>query len=142
MKIIQAIKNTKNHTFITLLCLLGLICLGLAPNTQASNPHSIVGLWVSHYVSTTNGSEAYTHDQWYSDGLEFEAGTVAPGAVCQGTYERISNGSYRLYHVAWTFDPSTGVNNGYWDEHLIATVSSDGQSYSGTYARKFYDVQR
>ena len=64
---------------------------------------------------------------------------MAPGALCQGTYKQARDGSYHNYHVAWTFD-STGAPSGYWDENLIATVSSDGQSYSGTYARDFYDV--
>lgn len=50
-----------------------------------------------------------------------------------------ANGTVHLYHVAWTLD-SNDAPSGYWDENLVATVSSDGQSYSGTYARKFYDV--
>ena len=50
-----------------------------------------------------------------------------------------ANGTVHLYHVAWTSD-SNGASSGYWDENLVATASSDGQSYSGTYARKFYDV--
>ena len=35
---------------------------------------------------------------------------------------------------------TTGAPSGHWDENLIASVSSDGQSYSGTYARFFYGV--
>ena len=30
--------------------------------------------------------------------------------------------------------------SGYWDENMVVTVSADRQSYSGTYARSFYDV--
>jgi hypothetical protein len=44
-----------------------------------------------------------------------------------------------LYHVAWTFD-ATGAPSGHWEENLLVTVSTDGQSYSGTYDRDFYDV--
>jgi hypothetical protein len=76
--------------------------------------------------------------QWHQDGLEFEGANVAPGAFCQGTYRQAQNGSYHDYHIAWTFD-STGTVNGYWDETMIVTVSGDGQTYSGTYTRDFYD---
>jgi hypothetical protein len=30
--------------------------------------------------------------------------------------------------------------NGYWDETMIVTVGADGQTYSGTYTRDFFDV--
>ena len=96
-------------------------------------------MWSVHYVSTTGGPEVFTFDQWHDDGLEFEAANLAPGAVCQGTFKQASDGSYHNYHVAWTFD-STGAPSGYWDENLVVIVSADGQSYSGTFAQDFYDV--
>jgi hypothetical protein len=77
--------------------------------------------------------------QWHSDGLEFEVAGFAPGAMCQGTYKQACDGSFHDYHIAWTFD-SSGAPSGYWDENMFVTVSDDGESYSGTYARKFYDV--
>ena len=128
----------KKRNILTVI-LLVLACFSLSPAVKAAGRPSIVGLWSVHYVSTTGGPEVLTYDQWHSDGLEFEAANLAPGAVCQGTYKQAPDGSYHDYHVAWTFD-STGAPSGYWDENLIATVSSDGQSYSGTYARFFYDV--
>jgi hypothetical protein len=81
----------------------------------------------------------FTYDQWHSDGLEFEAANLAPGVMCQGTFRQAPDGSIHNYHIAWTFD-STGAPSGHWDENMVVTVSSDGQGYSGTYARKFYDV--
>src|SRR5690348_7829786 len=128
-----------NRTIPALLALLTLACLGLVPATQAASHRSIVGMWLVHYVSTTGGPEIYTYDQWHADGLEFEAANIAPGALCQGTYKQDSDGSYHNYHVAWTFD-STGAPSGYWVENLIATVATDAQSYSGTFAQSFYDV--
>jgi hypothetical protein len=128
-----------NKTIPALLATLVLACLGLAPATQAAGHHSIVGMWSVHYVSTTGGPEVFTFDQWHGDGLEFEVASFLPGAVCQGTYKQASDGSYHNYHVAWTFD-STGAPSGYWDENMVVSVSADGQSYSGTYARKFYDL--
>lgn len=126
-----------NITFATILLVLG--CFGLSSTVQAAGHHSIVGLWSVHYVSTTGGPEVFTYDQWHGDGLEFEVAGFAPGTMCQGTFKQAPDGSIHLYHIAWTFD-STGVPSGHWDENLIASVSSDGQSYSGTYSRFFYDV--
>ena len=122
-----------------LLATLVLALPGLTPAMQAADQHSIVGMWSVHYVSTTGGPEVFTFDQWHSDGLEFEAANLVPGALCQGTYKQARDGSYHNYHTAWTFD-STGAPSGYWDENLVVTVSGDGQSYSGTFAQKFYDV--
>jgi hypothetical protein len=124
-------------TFGTILLVLG--CFGLSSTVQAGGHRSIVGMWSVHYVSTTGGPELLTFDQWHSDGLEFETANVFPGAMCQGIYEKAHDGSYHDYHVGWSFD-STGAPSGYWDETIVVTVSSDGQSYSGTYAKFFYDV--
>jgi hypothetical protein len=126
-----------NITSGAILLVLGFF--SLVPMAQAAGRHAIVGIWSVHYVSTTGGPEVFTYDQWHGDGLEFEAANLAPGAVCQGTYKQAPDGSYHNYHVAWTFD-STGAPSGYWDENLVVTVSADAQSYSGTYARKFHDV--
>jgi len=124
-------------TFGTILLALG--CVAVSPTVRAAGRPSIVGLWSVHYVSTTNGPEVFSYDQWHADGLEFETANLAPGTICQGIFRQAADGSIHLYHIAWTFD-STGVQNGYWDENLVATVSADAQSYSGTYAKKFYDV--
>ena len=123
--------------FGTILVVLG--CFALSPAVQAVGHHAIVGLWSVHYVSTTGGPEVFTFDQWHNDGLEFEVAGFAPGVVCQGTFKQAPDGSYQDYHIAWTFD-STGAPSGFWDENMVVTVSADAQSYSGTYARKFYDV--
>ena len=132
---------TTNTSRITIALLLGLVlsCFSLASTAQATGHRSIVGLWNVHYVSTMGLGDAVTYDQWHSDGLEFEVAGLAPGVMCQGTYKQASDGSYHNYHVAWTFD-TTGVLNGYWDSTLIVAVSADGQSYSGTYTRDFYDL--
>lgn len=122
--------------FGTILLVLG--CFALPSTVQAVGHRSIVGLWSVHYVSTTGGPEVLSFDQWYSDGLDIETPNIGPG-VCMGTFKVAANRTVHLYHVAWTFD-STGAPSGYWAENLVATVSADGQSYSGTYARFFYDV--
>jgi hypothetical protein len=124
-------------TFGTILLVLGGFAL---PSTlQAVGHHSIVGMWNVNYVSNMNFPPASAYIQWHSDGLEFEGANVAPGAFCQGTYKQTPDGSYHDYHIAWTFD-STGTLNGHWDETMIVTLGADGQAYSGTYTRDFYDL--
>lgn len=134
----QKQQNHPTRAMSALFAVLVLAFIGLTPAAQAGH-QSIVGLWNVHYVSTTGGPEASAFIQWHSDGLEFEVAGFAPGTMCQGTYKRASDGSYHDYHLAWTFD-STGAPSGYWDENMVTTLSADGSTYSGTYARKFYDT--
>ncbi|MGB8341377.1 MAG: hypothetical protein WCE51_07305 [Chthoniobacterales bacterium] len=115
-----------------------LLCFGLTPATQAAGRRSIVGLWNVHYfVGTAQIFETY--DQWHSDGLEFEVNSIAPGAVCQGTFKQMDNGTVQLYHVIYTYDAS-GVFNGRILETQTNTVSADGKTYGGSFDQKVYDL--
>ena len=129
-------------TFGTILLVLG--CFAFSPAVQAAgvvpadDGHGIVGLWNVHYfVGTTEIFQTY--DQWHSDGLEFEVNSIAPGAVCQGTWKNAPHDSVKLFHVVWTFD-ANGVLNGHIEEVQINTVSHDRRSYAGTFDQKFYDL--
>src|SRR4030095_1630500 len=126
------------RTVPALLIALVLGCFGLSPSAQAGARSSIVGLWnVDYYQGTTELFQTY--DQWHSDGLEFEVNGIAPGAVCQGTFEQLGNGTVHLFHVIWTFDAS-GVCNVHIEETQTNTVSADSQTYAGTFDQKFYDL--
>lgn len=116
-----------------------LACSGLSATARADSHSSIVGLWKVNYTSTTGGPSVITFDQWHSDGQEIETANLFTGAICQGTFKRMKDRTFQLYHVSWTFD-STGAYSGWWDENLTATVSENGHTYSGTYSRDFYDV--
>ena len=121
-----------------LLATVVLACLGLAPATQAAGHLSIVGLWNVHYF--IGSTEIFqTYDQWHSDGLEFEVNSIYPGAVCQGTFKQAANGAVYLFHVVWTFD-SNGALSGHIEETQTNSVAQDGNSYSGTFDQKFYDL--
>jgi hypothetical protein len=126
------------RTIPALLIALVLGCFGLSPSVQAAGRPSIVGLWNVQYFQGTQFL-FQTYDQWHSDGLEFEVNSIAPGAVCQGTFKQASDGTVHLFHVIYTFDAS-GVFNGHIDETQTNTVSSDGNTYSGTNDQKFYDL--
>jgi hypothetical protein len=127
------------RTIPALLIALVLGCFGLSPSVQAAGRPSIVGLWNVQYFQGTQFL-FQTYDQWHSDGLEFEVNSIAPGAVCQGTFKQsAATGTVHLFHVIFTFDAS-GVLNGHIDETQTNTVSSDGNTYSGTNDQKFYDL--
>jgi hypothetical protein len=132
----QNIHYTK--TIPALLIALVVACFGLSPAAQASSRPSIVGLWSVHYVSTTGGPEVLSYNQWNSDGLDIETPNFTPG-VCMGTFKVASDGTVHLNHFAFTFD-STGAPSGHFERNLLATVSTDGKTYSGTATTDFYDV--
>ena len=121
-----------NSTFGTILLVLG--CFAFSPAVKADPP--IVGLWDVHY---SNGLETY--DQWHSDGLEFEVGSLFPGMMCQGTWKLAANRTVQLFHVGFTFGgacPShTDVR---FEETQINTVSHDRNTYDGTYDTRYLDA--
>lgn len=120
-----------------LLIALVLGCLSLSPVAQAGDP-SIVGLWRVHYFSGT--TEIFqSFDQWHSDGQEFEAAALAPGAICQGTFKQTANGTVQLFHVGWNFD-ANGALTGYFAETQTNTVGPEGNHYHGTWDIKNYDT--
>ncbi len=114
-------------------------CFSLSPAAQAAGRPSIVGLWNAEFFQSTGGFLFKTHVQWHSDGLEFDINSIAPGAVCMGVFKTAADGTVHLHHVIFTFD-ANGVVNGSIDETQLNTVASDGNSYSGTFDEKFYDV--
>jgi hypothetical protein len=116
---------------------MALLCFGLTSAAQAAHRPSIVGLWNVHYF-VGNVEIFPTYDQWHSDGLEFEVNSIAPGAVCQGTFKEVG-GTVQLFHVIYTYD-ANGVFNGHIDETEANSVSQDGKTYGGTFDQKFYDL--
>ena len=132
-------KNLRT-TFTTILLALG--CFSLSPPVKAGQDlwaPPIVGLWDVHYTSNTTGPSFHTYDQWHIDGLEFEVNSVAPGAMCQGTWEQTSTGDVKLYHVGFVFSPNGSLQGPFREAQLI-TVSPDRNSYNGTYDINYYDT--
>jgi hypothetical protein len=107
----------------------------------------VVGLW--HVIYTTgSGSDTAifndTFDTWHGDGTEFESAFLAPlgGNVCAGVWRPTGDRSVTLHHVGWLFNPSTpaatATNTFTLDE--IVDVSHDGQSYSGSFTFKVWNL--
>jgi hypothetical protein len=131
-----------NITLGTILLVLG--CFWLSPAVKAvEGAPPIVGLWDVHYTSDIAGPLFETYDQWHSDGLEFEVNSIAPGAMCQGTWKVTSGRAFQLVHVGFTFGapaPCNGSATARFVETQIITVSLDRDSYDGTYVNDYYDA--
>ena len=103
-------------------------------------PSSIVGLW---NVKFTSGGEVVdvAFDAWHSDQTEILNDYTPPaeGNVCLGVWQQVGVNTYKLKHPSWSFD----INGNLLGTVVIretVKVSSNGNSYSGTYAYDIYDV--
>lgn len=97
---------------------------------------SIVGLWKVTY--SEDGSPYFqSFDQWHADGLEYEVANGF-GASCQGVFKQTGN-TVRLFHTGWNFD-ATGALVGYFNETQVNVVQKSGNTYSGTWDIKNYDL--
>jgi hypothetical protein len=110
-------------------------------NPTAPAGSSIVGLW--HVVHTqSNGTLLFEgFDTWHVDGTEEELGNLPPstGAVCLGVWSQNGKRMQLLTHVDWLYD-----ENENWVGTLNMTqsnkLSTDGNSYKGSFDAKFYDT--
>jgi hypothetical protein len=139
-------KIMKNRNILTtILVVLG--CFSLSPAVKAgdlsraaADGPPIVGFWDVTYTSDNpNNPPIETYQQWHSDGLEFEVANLAPGTVCQGTWKQISARGIKLFHVGWTFGNPPGTVRFVLTEPNTV-VSTDRNSFDGTYDQKFYDA--
>ncbi len=104
---------------------------------------SIVGMWHVVYTGTSGyvGFFYEAFDQWHNDGTEFEIADLPPdsGNVCMGVWKMAGN-SVKLYHAGWSFDPyNFGNPIGSFTLSETNTVSSDGNTYTGSFTFKVYD---
>jgi hypothetical protein len=115
---------------------------------NASNA-PIVGLWHVIYTnSADNSTFNNTFDTWHSDGTEFESAFLPPvgGNICVGVWAQTGARSVKLHHVGWLYGlpgaPDPYDPAGYYFVLLeTATVSNDGQSYTGNFNFKVYSVK-
>lgn len=112
----------------------------LARNNNAPSASGIVGLW--HVVhNDSDGNLVFeSFEQWHSDGTEFEFANGAPstGDICMGAWQK--NGkSAQLWHTAWTFNED-GSSSGTMVLSGSDKVAKDGNSFTGPFDVKFFDV--
>ena len=136
--------KTKNVTIVPsrnsiplFLIPLALGVFALSPAAKADQP--IVGLWVVTYTSDNPNNPPFeTYQQWHSDGLEIESPSFSPGQ-CQGTWKQIAARGVKLFHVGWTIGSPPGTVRFELTEPNTV-VSTDRNSFDGTYDQKFFDA--
>jgi hypothetical protein len=114
---------------------------------QGGEGDGIVGLW--HVLLVSQGSQ-YIPDgalidnayvQWHSDGTELTNSSRPPatGAFCMGVWEKTGPSTYRLNHVALSWNPD-GTFQGPASIRQEVTLDRKGDKYSGTFTIVQYDA--
>ena len=79
---------------------------------------------------------------WHADGTEIMNSGRAPmtGSFCMGAWKQTGDRSFKLNHIALSWDSSgtTFVGPANIREHV--TVSHDGNTYTGTFSLTQYDT--
>jgi hypothetical protein len=102
---------------------------------------SIVGLWDVKFTSKDGQLYDEGFDVYHSDGTELMNDTPPPalGNVCLGVWAKMGRRNIVLKHVFWIFE-SDGSLIGRGVIHEQITLSSDGNSYTGTFQFEFRDL--
>lgn len=110
------------------------------PQTTNDN-NSIVGLWHVNYTDSNGVPFLETFDMWHSDGTEFETANSAPatGNYCLGVWKQIGPRTVQLNHIGWAFNPD-GSSAGYFTITETNTLNPGGDTYTGTFDFKVYDI--
>ena len=121
----------------------------------AGGVEPVVGMW--HVTFTAEGNTEGPPDGtpidnaiavWHSDGTEIMNSGRPPqdGDFCMGVWKKIGPNQYLANHFAWggndTTNAPTGIGNPTGPTRILEkiTVSSDGQSFSGTFSLRGTDT--
>ncbi|HEX3943512.1 MAG TPA: hypothetical protein VHW69_05435 [Rhizomicrobium sp.] len=111
----------------------------LKPATRPSGD-SIVGFW---QVSLIVDGQVVLHTMktWHEDGTEYDNADLPPtgGNVCGGAWVNTGHRKVHNVHYGWTFDANSNPS-GMFIETEDDKVARDGNSYTGPFDQKFYDV--
>ena len=117
----------------------GAASLQLASLTTAP---SIVGMWDVKFVSGGKQID-FGYSVWHSDGTEFlNSGGRAPSTqnYCLGVWKKTGALTYKLNHLALSYDTSGTLNARVHIRELV-TLSSSGNSYSGPFTINAFDLK-
>jgi len=119
-------------------------------NERETPSVSIVGFW--HVVFTSEGTTNppipdgavvdQGFSQWHSDNTEILNSSRPPiiGSFCLGVWTKTGRYMYSLNHFALSFNPD-GSFQGVANIHENVALSTDGNSYSGSFSIDQYDTQ-
>ena len=103
---------------------------------------AIVGMWAVSFTSNSKVID-FGYSVWHSDGTEFlNSGGRAPATqnYCLGVWKQIKPDTYRLNHLALSYDTS-GKLNGRVRIREEVKLSTDGNSYKGPFTIDVYDAK-
>lgn len=110
-----------------------------------NNPRSadIVGLWSVTMTATSpfSGPFDWGYGQWHSDGTEiFNSGGRSPASenFCLGVWTKTGGSTYRLYHVALSYNATSGELDAMAKIREQVTVDQGGNHYTGTFIVDVY----
>jgi hypothetical protein len=124
-------------------------------NLQLGNDfldHTIVGMW--HVIYTANTDSNFPPGSptpptpfqfnesiktWHADGTEWENAFLPPagGNICYGVWKAVSFHTVKLHHLGLMFAADGSLSATFTDDE-VNTLSSDGQSYTGTFVFKLW----
>lgn len=111
----------------------------------SDNDHSsaaIVGLWKVTFVAKNSppipdgAMIDWGYAQWHSDGTEImNSGSRAPATqnFCLGVWEKTGHSTYKLNHVALSYDATSGLLNGTVSIRELVRVDHTENKYDGTF---------
>jgi hypothetical protein len=101
---------------------------------------SIVGMWSVEFTAGGNTID-FGYAVWHSDGTEImNSGGRAPATenFCLGVWKRTGRFTYKLNHLALSYD-MTGNLNARVNIREDITLAHNGKSFSGTFTIDVYD---
>jgi hypothetical protein len=123
-----------------------------AVSDQDNDRDGIVGMWRVKFVSQGNLSHTppipdgapidFGYSQWHSDGTEILNSGSRPPATqnfCLGVWKRTGFATYKLNHLALSYDLS-GALNGSATIGEQVTLDHTGNNYTGTFTIDVYDT--
>lgn len=113
-----------------------------APGGPKGESHQgMVGLWHVFYTDSQGNPFYEAFDMWHADGTEWETsyGDPRQGNYCLGVWTQVGRRTVQLSHVAWIYNPD-GTPAGYFTLAETDTINRKGDSYTGTFDYKQYDV--
>ena len=108
-------------------------------DSDRNGARRIVGTWlVSYTVEGNPFADAFI--QWHGDGTEWENVNLPllGGNICVGEWTPVNQSHVSRNHTGWLY--TNGTLTGSFTETEIDTLSSGGNSYSGTNDQKIFDL--
>jgi hypothetical protein len=103
---------------------------------------TIVGLWKVRFLLPDHTVFDDGYATWHSDGTELMNSGRPPmtGSFCMGVWQQNSDGTYKLNHVALSWDSTGTTFIGPAKIRESITVDPSGMSYKGTFTLDQFDT--